>query len=342
MVRPGTVKAPDGTTAMPLSETKKYEPTKAELAAKAHAEGEQSGLFYHESVYDEAILWLAKSYIERENWTSADYQFRRLETDDILPPKVYEELPVARAYYHIKRGNYPQVIPFLEQGIERASRREDKARYSYIIAQLYDMQGNSAQAAAYYQKSLDFANVYEMEFNTQLSIIRSAVSNHTMTRADAQKQLEHMVKDFKNVNYLGRIYYVMATLAVAENDFAAATSYLEKSVETVGKDRFQEIESQYLLATLYMKQQDYVNADEAFKACAAIMDQTDPRYKQVKKLADNLTDIAANLNVITLQDSLIRLSYKSEDELKALAKEIKKQEQEDAEKAAAKASTSVT
>ena len=83
-----------------------------------------SGVFYHESVYDEAILWLAKTYIERENWTSADYQFRRLETDDILPPKVYEELPVARAYYHMKRENYPQVIPFLEQAIERASKRK--------------------------------------------------------------------------------------------------------------------------------------------------------------------------------------------------------------------------
>ncbi|HJW28391.1 MAG TPA: hypothetical protein VJ508_03975, partial [Saprospiraceae bacterium] len=154
LVRPGTVKAPDGTTAVPTSDIKKYEPTKAEQRAKMIAEGEKHGLFYHESVYKDAILWLAKSYTERENWTSADYQFRRLETDDVLPPKVYEELPVARAYYHMKRENYTQVIPFLDQAIERASKRDHKARYSYIIAQLYDRQGNSEKAAEYYQKSL--------------------------------------------------------------------------------------------------------------------------------------------------------------------------------------------
>ncbi len=336
LVRPGTVKAPDGTTTVPTSEAKKYEPTQAEIKAKLKAEGEQSGIFLHESVYDEAILWLAKSYIERENWTGADYQFRRLEGDDILPPKVYEELPVARAYYHIRRENYPQVIPFLEQAIERASKRGLKARYSYIIAQLYDRAGNTAKAGEFYQKSLDFANNYDMEFNTQLSILRAAVKNQTMTRSDAQASLEKMAKDIKNEPFYGRIYFVMATLALDENDIAGAITHLEKSVETVGGDKYQAIESQYLLATLYMKEMKYVEADAAYKACAGIMKDTDPRYKEVKKLADNLTDIAINLNAIALQDSLLRLSYKSEEELKVLAKELKKARQKEAEEAAAK------
>jgi tetratricopeptide (TPR) repeat protein len=335
LVRPGTVKAPDGTTQVPTSDIKKYEPTQAELKAKMKAEGEQSGIFLNESVYDEAILWLAKSYIERENWTSADYQFRRLETDDILPPKVYEELPVARAYYHMKRENYPQVIPFLEQAIERAGNRNLKARYSYIIAQLHDRAGNTAKAGEYYQKSLDFATKYDMEFNTQLSFIRSSVKNNTMTRTEAQAQLEKMVKDSKNEPYLGRIYYVMATLALESGDVMAAIDHLELSVASVGQDKFQEVESQYLLATLYMQTLQYVDAEKAYKACAAIMKSTDPRYRSVKKLADNLTDIAINLNEISYQDSMLRMSYLSEDELKALAKEIKKRQQEEAKAAAA-------
>ena len=336
LVRPGTVKAPDGTTAVPLSDTKKYEPTNEELREKRKAEGEMQGLFYHESVYDEAILWLAKTYIERENWTSADYQFRRLETDDILPPKVYEELPVARAYYHMMRENYPQVIPFLEQAIERASKRSQKARYSYIIAQLYYRQGQIEKAREFYQSSLDFANNYDMEFNTRLSIIRTGFKTQTITRADAQLELEKMARDVKNVRYLGRIYYVMAIMAVDAQDITGAIGYLEKSVAEVGQDRYQEIESQYLLASLYMQKQQYVEADAAYKACAAIMKNTDPRYKEVKKLADNLTDIAINLTHIALQDSLLKLSYMTDEQLKEIAKQIKKKEQEEAAAASAK------
>ncbi len=334
LVRPGTTVAPDGTIAIPTSEVKKYEPTAAELRAKAKAEGEQSGILLHESVYDEAILWLAKSYIERENWTSADYQFRRLEGDDILPPKVYEELPAARAYYHLKRENYPQVIPFLEQAIERSRDRSLKARYSYIIAQLHFRAGRVEQAAEFYQKSLAFSNNYEMEFNTQLSIIRSSVKSNNMTRVEAQERLEKMVKDPKNEKYLGRIYFLMATLAHEANDIPLAITYLESSVKEVGDDKFQEIESQYLLATLYMTQFQYVEAEQAYKACAGIMKLTDPRFKSVKKLADNLTDIAFNLNNIALQDSLLHLSYLSETQLKVIALELKKKKQEEAEAAA--------
>ncbi len=335
LVRPGTTKAPDGTTTIPLSDAKKYEPTSAELKAKAKAEGDQANFFLRAAAYDESILWLAKTYIERENWTSADYQFRRLEGDDILPPRVYEELPVARAYYHLMRENYAQVIPFLEQAIERARDRSLKARYAYIIAQLHYREGRVAEARAYYEKALEFSNDYEMIFNTQLSIIRSSVQNNTMTSAEAQEQLDKMVKDSKNIDYLGRIYYLMGTLAVDAKDIPLAISHLEKSAENIGNDAYQAIETQYLLATLYMKELQYVEAEQAYKACAAIMKETDPRYKSVKKFADNLTDIALNLNTIKLQDSLLFLSYLSPEMLKTVAINIKRQKQKEADEAAA-------
>jgi tetratricopeptide (TPR) repeat protein len=334
LVRPGTTKAPDGTTTIPLSDAKKYEPTAAELRAKAQAEGDQANFFLRAAAYDEAILWLAKTYIERENWTSADYQFRRLEGDDILPPRVYEELPVARAYYHLMRENYAQVIPFLEQAIERAKDRSLRARYAYIIAQLHYREGRVAEARAYYEKALEFSNDYEMIFNTQLSIIRSSVQNGTMTSAEAQAQLDKMVKDSKNIDYLGRIYYLMGTLAVDAKDIPLAISHLEKSAENIGNDPYQAIETQYLLATLYMKELQFVEAEQAYKACAAIMKDTDPRYKSVKKFADNLTDIALNLNTIKLQDSLLYLSNLSPEMLKTVAVNIKRQKQKEAEEAA--------
>lgn len=336
LVRPGTTKAADGTTTIPLSEVKKYEPTAAELRAKRKEEGDQANFFLRAAAYDEAILWLAKSYIERENWTAADYQFRRLEGDDILPPRVYEELPVARAYYHLQRENYPQVIPFLEQAIERASKKSLKARYSYIIAQLHYREGRVEDARKYFQQALDYTNDYDMIFNTQLSIIRASVKNKSMATADAVQQLEKMTKDIKNVPYLGRIYYLLGTIAMDENNIALAITHLEESVNTVGNDEYQKIESQYLLATLYMQEKMYVEAEQAYKACASIMKNTDLRYKQVKKLADNLTDIAMNLNTIELQDSLLYLSNLTPEQLKVVGVNLKRQKQKEAEEAAAK------
>ena len=79
-----------------------------------------------------------------------------------------------------------------------------------------------------------------------------------------------MLKDDKNTIYQGRINFVLASIAIDENDIPGAITYLEESVATVGDDKFQEIESQYLLATLYMKQMQYIEAEEAFKSVTAI------------------------------------------------------------------------
>ena len=80
-----------------------------------------------------------------------------------------------------------------------------------------------------------------------------------------------------------------------------------------------------------MQQLQYVEAEQTYKACAAIMKSTDPRFKEVKKLADNLTDIALNLNTIKLQDSLLYLSNLTPEQLKIVAVNIKLQKQKEAE-----------
>lgn len=66
------------------------------------------------------------------------------------------------------------------------------------------------------------------------------------------------------------------------------------------------------------------------------MKTTDPRYKTVKKLADNLIDIAVNLNTIALQDSLLYLSTLTPEQLKIVGVNLKRLKQKEAEEAAAK------
>ncbi|MBK7406913.1 MAG: tetratricopeptide repeat protein [Saprospirales bacterium] len=64
-----------------------------------------------------------------------------------------------------------------------------------------------------------------------------------------------------------------------------------------------------------------------------VLPTTDERYPSVSKLASNLTDIAKNLEVIQLQDSLLTLSQMSEEERFAVATEIKKAQDEARRKA---------
>ena len=53
------------------------------------------------------------------------------------------------------------------------------------------------------------------------------------------------------------------------------------------------------------------------------MPKTDERYDEVKQWSTSLTDIAKNIEIITFQDSLIRISQMTEEEKRALAARIK-------------------
>ena len=48
-------------------------------------------------------------------------------------------------------------------------KKKEKARLAYILAQLYQIKGNSEKAYAAFDKVLDFNPAYEMEFNSRLN-----------------------------------------------------------------------------------------------------------------------------------------------------------------------------
>ena len=66
----------------------------------------------------------------------------------------------------------------------------------------------------------------------------------------------------------------------------------------------------------------YEEAKEKYDATLKLMPITDERYKNVKRLSESLTDIAKNINVVKLQDSLIRLSLMPDEDLREYAVEV--------------------
>ena len=58
------------------------------------------------------------------------------------------------------------------------------------------------------------------------------------------------------------------------------------------------------------------------------MAKTDDRYTDAQKYANSLTEIAANIQIIELQDSLLMISTLSDEDKRKIAAKIKKEEDE--------------
>ena len=289
----------------------------------------------HRPAYQEAILWLARAYIERENYTYAERFMDQLDESGGTQKDVRAELAVVQAHYYLKRKQYDKAMEPLEKAISLAKDKLKKARYAFIVGQLYQNNGQSEEAFASFERVVKYGPDYEMAFSAKLAMAQNQWLTGKGTPEQAMKNLEKMLKDFKNIDFQDRIYFAMAEIALKQDHLAEAIFYYKKSAWYNIGNETQKAESYYQLASLYYESEDYVNAKYYFDSTLAVMNKKDERYEPSERLKLNLTDIAQNIEIINLQDSLLRIAQMTEEEQKILAAKIKAKKAED-ERARAK------
>lgn len=336
--RPGSA-AKDSTAIKAEEAAKKAaaEKEKQDAAKKQKPEDPDSYFLKHRPTYHESVLWLAKTYVERDNFEGAQRLINQLEQDPTTFEDIRAELPALQAYLLLKQKKYSEAITPLEKAVDVTADRKNKARYAYVLAQLYQMQGRNDAAYVSFDRVLKFSNDYEMEFSARLNMAQNAWASGAGSAEDARQNLQKMLKDEKNKEYLDQVYFALANIALKSGDRQGAIENLKLSIDNSSQNVAQKAETYLTLADLYYEDEDFVNAKKHYDNALNVLPNTDERYEEVRRLSNSLVDIAKNLEIIALQDSLLRISALSPDEKRKLAADIKKRQEEQRAAAATQA-----
>jgi tetratricopeptide (TPR) repeat protein len=303
-----------------------------EEKSKPAEEKPEDGVLKHRLAYQEGMLYYARTLIERDKFDDAQ---RILETL-LGSGKTFEDIraqaAAAQAYLFIETEKYVNALPALEEAIELEKDKYTKARYAFIMAQLYDRLRNSTGAYAGYEQCLTYRPPYEMEFNCRLNMAQNAWASGDGGPQEARRKLERMLKEEKNAEYKDQIYFALAMIAFREGDRPEGIRNLELSLQQGGNNQAQKAEAYLTLADLYFEDEEYVAAKSYYDSTLTVIGKNDERQPRVEKLANNLEDIAKNLSIIALQDSLLRISEMSIEEQEALAMRIKRKRDEERRK----------
>lgn len=286
------------------------------------------------SAYPLAMIWYGRTLTERDKYDEAEFLFRNLWEDRFFPEALYDELYTAEAYLWIKQKRYDKAVDPLSKAIQYTKKKATRARLAYILAQLYERSGQNEGAYAALETVLNSAPNYEMEFNARLRQIEAGWGNGKIVSADANKSLERMLKDDKNLEYRDQIYYTMAGIALKDGLKKDAIVLLRQSLDYNQGNTVQKAESYLKLANLYFESENFVQAKNYFDSTLTVLPATDERFKTITEYATNLKDISRLIQTIAANDSIVRIYRMTDEERKEFGKNLKKQRQAEAEAAA--------
>ena len=278
----------------------------------------------HRPVRYDAMLWLAKSCIELNNYDDAGRYLRLLTEKSDVPRRIKAKAFTVIAYSFIRQKEFDKAIEPLEEGISMIRRRKNKIRFIYVLAQLYQKQGNNQLAMEYFRKVPKANPPYEMEFNARLNMAINAAGAEN-SKFDPENLLKRMLRDGKNEEYKDQIYFALAKMQLNSGNKESGIVALQMAMQNA--DDFQKTEASYMLAEIFWERKDYVKAYAYFDTCSSSILAADERSSYVSAQKLLLKDLAEHINAITLKDSLLAIAALPFDKQKELVQKLRSEEE---------------
>lgn len=256
-----------------------------------------------------ANLWLAKTYIETQQYPKAEAILQALivETseNDQMPKYVRNNLELVLADYYIKQKQYDSAVKYLKGALLKNLDKESRVRAMFILGQIYDYQGDNKRAREQFEAVIKKHPNYEMTFESQMNL---AKCHDTGDTSSIMKMFWKMLDDVKNKEYKDRIYFAMSDVALRNNNEELGIKYLRSSVASSKTNPRQKVKSSLKVATMLFDNKDYVLSQSYYDTVVMTMDRTYPEYDSLLNLSVMLGDLVVNLTTYQLQDSLLRLA----------------------------------
>ena len=279
-----------------------------------------------------ALIWLARSYNEIGSPSQAEPIIGLLKDDKKISKSAKKQLPAVQADYFIKRGLYEEAKQALVKAIKLKPSKKEKARYSFLLAQLFEERHETKKAIQYYQKTITAKPNYELVFNAKMKLARLADSkngNATKIKRDLQK----MTKDIKNQEYLDVIYYTLGEIHEKEKNEELAIVNYKLSIKNSTQNPKQKALSYLKLGEISFEQGNYTTSGAYYDSTMITLPKDYKDYDIINKRKTTLETLVGYIRTIQKEDSLQRIANMSEaDRDRFLTKMIKKIEEDEERK----------
>lgn len=226
-----------------------------------------------------------------------------------------DEVAASQAKLALVNNDIEGAINHLEDAVKLTKNSYQKIRWRYVLAQLQEINGNTKDATANYNKIAKSNASFEMSFNANLSRIRISENAEGKTY-DKIATLKKLLKEDKNRQLKDQIYYQIGNAYEERNELSKASENFVIAAHTVPGGVKQKGLSYLRLAQLnFDKLKNYTQAQLYYDSTLQYLPKNYPDYKNIAIKAKNLQYLADRLVIIQEEKNQLFLSKLNDAEL---------------------------
>ena len=282
-----------------------------------------------------AKVWREKVNIRLDNDQIAIKNLKKLLEDKKISGQDLADANamLTQAYINIQAKD--SAIATIKIAKETTKNNDEKARYSFILGQLYESLHYQDSAYAAFESVIQMNRKSPRSYLIQAKIKQAQQFDYkkgdTLSFIKAYTKL---LEDRENRPYLDALYHQMGVFYDKQDQPNAAKKHYNKSLKTNSKDKYLVASNYRNMAEIYFRASKYKTAGKYYDSTLVNLNDRTREYRKIKKKRVNLDDVIKYETIAQSNDSILSVVAMSDLERKSYYEEyIKKLKQEDETKA---------
>jgi hypothetical protein len=295
------------------------------------ATAETNRLWENENIRNESMIWQARNYFETNQLNEGISLLELLKSDAYFPKRLLPFLHEQLAYGYYLSESYENAANYLIKALPNAPDAIAKARWYFLIAQLYDKVDQKGAAYPWYQKASQLAINPILGVYAKINMIQYEIEKGNANWKTLTEKLERLTKRDRYIPYADIIYFEMAKFAIQNKDNFQASAWLIQSIQQNSNSTEQRQKAFEQLGSIQYQSSNYSIAKLAYDSLTVFL-KSNPNYENIITRKKWMSSISANDISMQREDSLLYLSKQPEAIKKQLfdqwIQRIKKEERQ--------------
>ncbi len=261
-----------------------------------------------------AKVWREKVNIRLDNQDIAIKNLKlllkdkRIEGQDLADANAM----LAQAYMNIQVKD--TAIAALKVAKEATRDNEEKARYTFILGQLYEQMNYNDSAYAAFEEVIQMNRKAPRRYVIQAHAKQAQQFNYT--KGDTLVFLEKfnkLIEDRENRPYIDILNHQVGIFYDKNNKNQIAKKQYNKSIKAVSKDKYLKASNYRNLGEIYFREADYRTAGKYYDSTLINLNDRTREHRKIKKKRDNLDDVIKYETLAQQNDSILTVVAMSEE-----------------------------
>ena len=288
----------------------------------------------------ETKIWRAKANTRNDNEETAIEAMKLLlvvrdTLEASLPDNIKEQAHTALAMAYVKSDSMQNAKKHLQLATRTLKNRDQAARNLFVLGQMYSNENQKDSAFYIFNKLANFRKApYKYKIHANIELAKNFSKDSLSTTL--LERMQKLIKNRDNRPYLDELYYQTAVLHQNNDSIKLAFENYNNSLRANNGSDKQKTFTYEKLGNLYFKDSEYQYASSYYDSVLQVsVDTLDIRIRRIKRKHKNLASLIKFEEVVTINDSIVKIASLSKDEQKQFFEEyienLKKADEEAAQ-----------